>query len=1169
MRLSKIKLAGFKSFVDPTTFHLNSNLVGVVGPNGCGKSNIIDAVRWVMGESSAKHLRGDSMTDVIFNGSTARKPVGQASIELIFDNSDGSLGGQYAQYNEIAVKRIVSRDGTSAYFLNGSRCRRRDITDIFLGTGLGPRSYSIIEQGMISRLIEAKPEELRIFIEEAAGISKYKERRRETENRIRHTMDNLNRLTDVREELGKQLSHLQRQAKTAEKFTILKQEERLVKGQLQALRWRTLDEQIKVQEGQISEQETQYEKYVAIVRSSEAEIEALRESQVDATEAFNEEQGRFYSVGADIARLEQNIQHTKDRRQQQQQDLTQVKQALSEAQSHLDMDQRQIAQLKAVLEETDPLLEEAEEAERLSGAAYAEAEQLMNEWQQMWESFNQRNAEFTQTAEVERTDIRHFEEQLLQLQQRSHRLEEEQSRLSTETLEQEIAQVEQQLQEIELDNARYQEELEQHIFGITQTREQNNQWSTQQDAVRSNLQRLRGRHASLEALQQAALGKRQGAVSDWLENHGLKDAQRLAQGITVESGWERAVECVLGFNLEAVCVNGIDNIIQELAELQQGSIAVFDMQAVVPQINSSLATPLLAKVSAQWRMDALLAGVYAAEDLNEALTLRQQLAAHESVVTRDGIWLGSSWLRVAKDADEKAGVLQREQELREIVDQIAELETEEVTLKQKLEEGRHHLSHLEETRESAQGEINRINRQRADIQSELSGKKARLEQINSRTKRIQEEIQEIQLQVQQNSSALGVARNKLQDVIDQLEALSHQREDLIVQRDHHKELLEQARQKARVDRDAAHEVALKIQSTRTGLQSTQQSLERIEKQLGQFVERRDTLHQAIEDSEAPLKEMAEELEQLLTSRMEVEAALNEARHHVEEIDHKLREFSSERNKAEQNAQTIRAQLDKARMAWQEIRVRNQTLLEQIAESGFTLQALFEEMPEGAVIDAWQENLENITQRIQRLGPINLAAIDEYKEQSERKAYLDAQNDDLSQALQTLENAIQKIDRETRARFRETYDKINDSFKERFPKLFGGGQAYLELTGEDLLDTGVTVMARPPGKRNSTIHLLSGGEKALTAIALVFAIFELNPAPFCMLDEVDAPLDDANVGRYCNVVKEMSDHVQFIFITHNKVTMEMAHQINGVTMLEAGVSRLVAVDVDEAAKLAAM
>ena len=380
MRLSKIKLAGFKSFVDPTTFHLNSNLVGVVGPNGCGKSNIIDAVRWVMGESSAKHLRGDSMTDVIFNGSTARKPVGQASIELIFDNSDGSLGGQYAQYNEIAVKRIVSRDGTSAYFLNGSRCRRRDITDIFLGTGLGPRSYSIIEQGMISRLIEAKPEELRIFIEEAAGISKYKERRRETENRIRHTMDNLNRLTDVREELGKQLSHLQRQAKTAEKFTILKQEERLVKGQLQALRWRTLDEQIKVQEGQISEQETQYEKYVAIVRSSEAEIEALRESQVDATEAFNEVQGRFYSVGADIARLEQNIQHTKDRRQQQQQDLTQVKQALSEAQSHLDMDQRQIAQLKAVLEETDPLLEEAEEAERLSGAAYAEAEQLMNGW---------------------------------------------------------------------------------------------------------------------------------------------------------------------------------------------------------------------------------------------------------------------------------------------------------------------------------------------------------------------------------------------------------------------------------------------------------------------------------------------------------------------------------------------------------------------------------------------------------------------------------------------------------------------------------------------------------------------------------------------------------------------------------------------------------------------
>ncbi len=1170
MRLSKLKLAGFKSFVDPTTIPMPGNLIGIVGPNGCGKSNIIDAVRWVMGESSAKHLRGDSMADVIFNGSSARKPVGQASIELVFDNSDGSLGGQYANYNEISIKRTVSRDGQSVYHLNGTRCRRRDITDIFLGTGLGPRSYSIIEQGTISRIIEAKPEELRMFLEEAAGISKYKERRRETENRMRHTRENLDRLNDLRDELDKQLARLKRQAATAERYKVLKAEERLVRAQLQALRWRELDAQAKQEASALRDQETALEEAVARLRAVEADIEKQRTLQTEAHDHHNTVQSRFYSIGADISRLEQSIQHARERRAQQQQDLAQLERDGEETRRHLESDQRRIEALEGRLKALQPDLENAAQQEAAATEALAEAEAAMQAWQAEWEEFNQQASEPARQAEVERTRIQHLEQRLAQLQQRSEKLQQELAESSPERIEQEIGELQRTLAETEQDVARAQQTLETHQGRIAELRDATHQRSHQLDEIRSRLQDLRGRSASLEALQQAALGKEEGAVSQWLSREHLQDAPRLAEELDVESGWEQAAECVLGSHLEAVCVEGVEPLAGVLGEFDEGTLTLFDTAANHAAGTAGDKAPRLTdKVRAPWPLDSLIGGVYVAGSLPEALALRPRLAPGESVVTRDGIWLGPDWLRVVRDSDARAGILQREHELKQLAAEIETLSRESLRIQEQLESERQRLQELEMERDSVQAAFNQANRAHAEAQSRLQARQSQLAQARARHERLESELHELRGQMEADSEALQAARRTLEEAVGRMGDLEQQRERLAARRDALREALEVARGRAQEARNQAHEIKLQAQTLETELQSTRQALARLETRLEQEDRRRAELEKALAEGEAPLEEMGRELEALLEQRVTVESELAEARTRLQTVEHEMRQLDEARARAEQDVQEVREKLEQIRLHQQETKVRRQTLEEQIRESEFALETLLEQMPEGANESEWQARVEELEKRITRLGPINLAAIEEYEQQSERKEYLDAQHADLTEALETLEAAIAKIDRETRTRFKETYDKVNAGLKRLFPRLFGGGHAYLELTGEELLDTGVTVMARPPGKRNSTIHLLSGGEKALTAVALVFAIFELNPAPFCMLDEVDAPLDDANVGRFCDMVKEMSDRTQFIFITHNKITMEIAEHLIGVTMHEPGVSRMVAVDIDEAVEMAAV
>ncbi|MGB2421317.1 MAG: chromosome segregation protein SMC [Porticoccaceae bacterium] len=1163
MRLKSIKLAGFKSFVDPTNVNFPSNLCAVVGPNGCGKSNIIDAVRWVMGESSAKNLRGESMSDVIFNGSGGRKPVGQASIELVFDNSEGRIVGEYASYNEIGIKRKVTRDGQSNYYLNGNKCRRRDITDIFLGTGLGPRSYAIIEQGMISRLIEAKPDELRVYIEEAAGISKYKERRRDTENRMQRTLENLERLTDIRDELGRQLSRLERQAKSAEKYAELKKEERQISTELLALKWRGHNAAASEQKQVIGNLEIELEKFVTQRSGCDTAIEKLRTEFTDSSDAFNQAQARFYKIGGDVARIEQAIEHAQQRAQELHKDLEQTERNYTETDQHLTADRQRAVGWEAELSELTPGLEEAVAAEAISSAALEAAETAMQQWQQTWDEFNQKSASPRQQAEVQQSRIQHLEQLMRRLTERQATLSIEASSFQASPAEDEMATIQALLSEAELAKDSVEQQRIANAEQIELLRNDDKLVAEEQNVARSQQQTLKGRQASLEALQQAAKGDN--AEQRWLDAKGLGDKPRLADSVVPEAGWEIAVETVLGSYLQAVAVDDIASSVSLLEDFNKGELLLVGNNSAAPVSGS--AGKLLSDLVSGDCARGLMSNVYAVDTLADALKLQSSLSAIESIVTRDGIWLGYNWLRVARDKDATAGVLQRKQELDSIAEQLSEVEKTIATLDSNRQANEQRLQGLEQNRQEIAADIAQQQSNYAELRSKLSGFEVQIEQYKARKERAENELAEVQQQSATEQENLSAARVILQESIEKMEADTERREALIGQRDSCRAELDTVRQKANQDREHRQQLAVRENSLTTQLASIREGIGRLEVQFERLQERREQLREAFNIKEDPSEGHKVELEAQLEARLVAESELGEARASVEAVEHQMREQEKLRGEMENDVQTIQHKLEKQRIAAQEISTLSRTIEEQIIEKQGSLESLLDSLEEDAAPVDWEEKLQLIGNRIQRLGPINLAAIDEYKIESERKEYLDQQNAELEDALTTLQNAIQKIDRETRTRFKETFELVNSHIQELFPKLFGGGHAYLEMTGDDLLDTGVTLMARPPGKKNSSIHLLSGGEKAMTAIAMVFSIFKLNPAPFCMLDEVDAPLDDANVGRYANMVKEMSDQVQFIFITHNKISMEAANQLMGVTMHEPGVSRLVSVDVNQAAELA--
>ncbi|MGE8498784.1 MAG: chromosome segregation protein SMC, partial [Pseudomonas sp.] len=1099
----------------------------------------------------------ESMTDVIFNGSNTRKPVTQASIELIFDNSDGTLVGEYAGYAEISIRRRVTRDSQNTYFLNGTKCRRRDITDIFLGTGLGPRSYSIIEQGMISKLIEAKPEDLRNFIEEAAGISKYKERRRETENRIRRTHENLARLTDLREELERQLDRLHRQAQAAEKYQEYKAEERQLKAQLTALRWQTLNEQVGQREAVISNQEVSFEALVAEQRNADASIERLRDGHHELSERFNQVQGRFYSVGGDIARVEQSIQHGQQRLRQLQDDLREAERARLETESHLGHDRTLLATLGEELAMLEPEQELTAAAAEEAAAALEESETAMHGWQEQWDGFNQRSAEPRRQAEVQQSRIQQLEQSLERLAERQRRLNDELQQLAADPEDAAILELSEQIAASELNLETLHADEDEQAERLQRLRNELQEAGQAQQQAQGELQRLNGRLASLEALQQAALDPGKG-TGDWLREQHLSERPRLAEGLRVEAGWELAVETVLGADLQAVLLDDFSGL--DFSGLSQG-----DLRLVSPGAGSGarFAGSLLDKVETSVDLAPWLGKVKPVQTLEDALAARASLTEGESLISRDGYWVGRNFLRVRRASEAESGVLARGQEIERLGLEREEREASLALLDEQLLSLREAQGQQEESREQLRRQLQELARRLGELKAQLSAGQAKVEQLTLRRRRLDAELLELTEQRELEHEQLGESRLHLQDALDAMAIDTEQREALLASRDALRERLDRVRQEARQHKDHAHQLAVRLGSLKAQHDSTRQALERLELQAERLHEKREQLDLNLEEGAAPLEELRLKLEELLDKRMGVEDELKLARLALEDADRELRDAEKRRSQAEQQAQLLRGQLEQQRMEWQSLTVRRKALQDQLLEDNYDLHGVLATLPAEAGEKAWEDELERMAARIQRLGPINLAAIDEYQQQSERKRYLDAQDADLVEALDTLENVIRKIDKETRNRFKETFDQINGGLQALFPKVFGGGNAYLELTGEDLLDTGVTIMARPPGKKNSTIHLLSGGEKALTALALVFAIFQLNPAPFCMLDEVDAPLDDANVGRYARLVKEMSEKVQFIYITHNKIAMEMADQLMGVTMHEPGCSRLVAVDVEEA------
>lgn len=1175
MRLKSINLAGFKSFVDPTKVSFKSNMTAIVGPNGCGKSNVIDAVRWVMGESSAKYLRGESMTDVIFNGSRNRKPVGQASIELVFDNSAGTLGGAYADYAEISVRRLVTRDAQSSYYMNGTKCRRRDITDLFLGTGLGPRSYAIIEQGMISRLIEARPEELRVYLEEAAGISKYKERRRETESRIKRTQENLERLNDIRTELGKQLERLGRQAEAAKYFQQLKASERRYKAEIAVLRWREADNQLKQLLERLANLELEQEACLVSVRHTEAQLETSRENQAQANLAYEEAHKNLAVTNLQIARLEQGLQHRLHREKQLQEELKQLGQQQQQAQTALQQDQEQLDLLKAQLEDNQPLLEDLTQRQLLEQEQLQLTEQQLAHAEQAWDELLNTSNSAQNSKTLAQARIQQHEASLQRLYERQASLENQLQVQSAEHLEQQV----QQLQELEQEQELTQERLAAIELQEEDLRSHKLNWQEQQQQLRqqtnqltSQHQQQQGRLASLLALQQAELAGKDAELESWLSEQNLHEWQRLGEVLQVEPGWEKAVEVSLKTTLAALLspVPLDTHLSQQLGQLPSGELQVFQPAAAPCHIP---AASLLAKIHNPQCLPASLAQQLAriqpVASLEQALALQQQLNdVASSLITPAGAQVFRDGLSLQAASNQQLGLLARQQEIQRLEAsqelnsaQLQELEQQTLQCATQLETSEQQLQQLQHESRNVHNQLTNLASQQASSQTQLQHQQERQQQL-------QTELEQLLSERQQLVENLQTEQEQLQELLLEVASDTSLRTEQQQERDKLRQHKQQQQQQLQHTQQQVQETKLNQQLLLTKQQAAEQALARLVAQAQALTVKQTELTQELAALQEPGAEQSQELEDLLHQHAQQEQQVQALRSSQQQAQEEQRHLEQERSQQDKQLEQLRQQLEQQRLQQHSLMVKRDQHLEQLQELETSLHQVMQQLPPDAVESAWQTQLDTTQEKIRRLGAINLAAIDEHAQQAQRKEYLDAQNAELEDALNTLDAAIRRIDKETRIRFKETFEQVNTGLQNLFPRIFGGGSAWLQLTGDNLLETGVAIMARPPGKKNATIHLLSGGEKALTALALVFSIFELNPAPFCMLDEVDAPLDDANVGRYARLVQEMSSRIQFIYITHNKQAMESAAQLMGVTMQEPGVSRLVSVDLEEATSLVA-
>ena len=1163
MRLTGIRLAGFKTFVDPTKVSFLGNRSAVVGPNGCGKSNIIDAVRWVIGEGSPRRLRGESSTDVIFEGSSAREATSMASVELTFDNADGRVGGQYARFGEIAVRREVQRTGQSSYFLNGTRCRRRDIVDVFLGTGFGSRGYAIIEQGMISELVAAKPDDLRAFLEEAAGISRYKERRRETERRIQVTRANLERLEDIRAELATRLGRLQRQAKAAAKYRELKAEERLRTAELALLRLRAVEAELAAADRSIAQLDTAHQERLSTARRLDAALERARIVHQERADALRDLQGHAWRVEADIGRAQETLRHRREQEGDARSELEKAERRAAETEAQLAEDEGEIGRLEAALADRVPALAEARRLEGDTATELTGAEGELSAWQAGWDDFNARAAEGERELSLEADRADRLEEGLAGLRRRLEELASEPGvpldDADTDTLDAALVAAEQRRDGA--DTA-----LDACVRELSAARNELEAGARSVEAARGEVQRLENETAVLRALQEADLGRANGEPGHWLDARGLREAPRLGEDLVVTPGWEHAAEAVLGTYLQAVRVNDTARYVDALDELKGGGVALYEGAPLPLQERKLPALASLVHTEAG-PIGTLLAGIFAADSVETALAARSDLAPGESIVTRDGVWMGPDWIRLDRGEEDAVGVVQRGVQLETLGVALAEARARLAAAEEALARIRERAETLEPERERLQAACRESADALAALGAERDVLQVRIDEARAGRERVERDRARARDGIAADTARLAAVRSRIDELSGAATALEAERRERGALRERLTERVGKARTDASAAREALHALKVEHERLTIALDAARSARERLHAQRTDLSERVGSLRKTIEETVRALPELEGALQDKLAQRLALERDQGSARRALEEAEGDVADLISQTREAAAAVEAARDRVQDARLRRESVAGQRGMFEGQLGQTGLSADEVAESLPADAGEEAWVALLEGLERRIGRLGAINLAAIEEFEKESERKRFLDAEHTDIEQALTTLQAAMTRIDRETRSRFKTTFDEVNGHLKTLFPKLFGGGRAYLELTGENLLDTGVRLMARPPGKRNSNVHMLSGGERALAAIALVFAIFELNPSPVCLLDEVDAPLDDANVGRFAELLHEMSHDVQFVVITHNKLTMEMADHLLGVTMNEPGVSRLVSVDVEQAAALA--
>ncbi len=1174
MRLTHLKLAGFKSFVDPTTLHIHGQRVGVVGPNGCGKSNVMESVRWVLGESSAKEMRGDNMDAVIFNGSGNRKPISRASVELVFDNSLGGATGEWSQYAEISVKRVIERDKGSTYYINNTAVRRRDVADLFLGTGLGGRAYAIIGQNTINRIVEARPEELRIFLEEAAGISKYKERRRETELRLRDTRENLTRVEDILRELDKQIAHLHSQAVVATQYHRLQAVLAITKGQVWLLKKRDASAQWEKAQRQVEKLVNELEAQMASLRSNESALEAARQKRFTAAEAVNQAQAKYYEVNAEVSNLENQVKNTADARERMQLELQQINIQLEKNTTQKRSFQDSLLNAKSELQLTnkDYSVSELElkEARRIVPA-------LSSRHQQSLTTFNASQAALIhaeQRLKLEQANIGHIARTLAETNEQLQRLQQSLSSIQFPT-NVVLAEKEEQLAAAEAEIARLEKHAaealqKEHLFNLSLKASRDTHFVQQRE-----LNQLEAEIGSLNKIQQSIHnGNNEAALSSWLKTAGLDNNARIWQKISMKSGWETALESALGAKLNALTTSE-DSAARLLSANRPSSalsLAITSDLVAASNVAANLQqTPLYSFVEKiapdlQAVLQDWLAGAYVLDDDVEVNTARKTLAYGEYLVNKQGDIYTAQSMTYFGAQSMIHGVLERQTQLDTLVKRLPDLQENLVVAGNKVIELEQQLQTLRHEYQTCSLQLKTLTQQAHQLSMALQQIKQQQSNALQREKNLQAD-----------SALANEKLLKLKTETELKEQLVAEISQSFQQLQYEKDLADKSRQQAELAFNQARnglQVLERVHQEKSfNIKLNNNNINELNNKINYLLEENSSLKLRCNDAETTLaatkmEALKANLETAINNKQQQELTLVNARNQMSTCEQALQQQERMRMQNEQLLYPLRDKLEASRLSEQEARLYFEQCQTELSASQLGEAELTEHLTaNGGESKLKVTDLENkrdkLSLDIQELGAVNLAAIQELESEQTRKQYLDSQCKDLTDASETLQDAIRKIDKETRGRLQATFDEANRHFMELFTTLFGGGQARLELLGEEILDTGMQVFAQPPGKKNSTIHLLSGGEKALTALALVFALFRLNPAPFCLMDEVDAPLDDSNTERFCTMVKKMSEKTQFLYVSHNKITMEMAQQLIGVTMQESGVSRIVDVDMEAA------